>query len=454
MSVVYHGERFAGYRLVEVIGSTALATVHRAVDPDGRMVALRILDARPDGLTRQRLVREWAIAGGIRHPHILPMYGTGEAEGRLFVAMRLVRGSDLATLLDGGRRVDPHRILTLLDGIAGALDAAHVLGLVHGDVTPAAILVETADGGDHAYLTGFGSDAPGTTDYAAPEQIDGSGVDPRTDVYALGRVLHHCLVTESTGVSTGLDEILARATANRREDRYPTATALLAAVRRAIADPDFRDPEAAVLRRRPATPRPLWPWSPLVAAALSATALAATTGVAVGIHHVRPSAASNAGSATALAPRIPTQLLAPGVATDSPAPAPTVEAPSRATQATPPATPTPAAAASLPATPSPAPSTPVPVVTISPPLSGGNLYYATVRNTGPTELVAGASTLSNTAAATIVSDGCAGVHLAPGASCLVTVRVQPASPGSAPSVLSVPLSDGTPVTFVLNGLAP
>jgi serine/threonine protein kinase len=455
MSVVYHGERFAGYRLVEVIGSTPQATTHRAVDPEGRTVAVRILDARPDALTRGRFLREWAIAGDLHHPHIVPMYDTGEAEGRLYIVMRYVRGGDLATLLAGGSPLDPDRAVALLAQVAAALDAAHAGGLVHGHLTPARILVEAGEGGEHAYLTGFGAETANPAEYAAPEQVDGGGVDARTDVYALGRILQHCLFSDpGRRLSAGLDEIVARAVARRREDRYPTATSFLAAARRAIAEPGYHDPAAAALRSRPSAPRPLWPWSPLVAASLLATVLAATTGVAIGVHHATISGASNTASATALA-RVPTQLLAPGSAAAPATPAPRVGASSSPTIATPPPAPAPDATQSVPVTtPAPAVHTPAPVIAISPPLSGGTLFYATVRNTGQTDLVAGASTLTDTAAAAIVSDGCAGVHLAPGGSCLVTVRVQPATPGSAGSVLSVPISDGRPVTFTLNGLAP
>ena len=93
-----------------------------------------------------------------------------------------------------------------------------------------------------------------------------------------------------------------------------------------------------------------------------------------------------------------------------------------------------------------------PGLPITPPLSGGNLFYATVHNTGQTDLVAGGSSLSSVATAAIVHDGCAGAHLAPGGSCQVTVRVQPSAPLGGSTVLSVPLSDGKPVTFTLPGI--
>ena len=457
MSVAYHGERFGGYRLIELIGCTAMATVHRAVDPAGRTVALKILDGHPDGPARQHLLHVSAMVRDLHHPHIVPIHEAGEAEGRLFIATRYVPGGDLAGLLAGGRRLDPHRAVALLTEVAGALDAVHAHGLVHGGVKPANILVDTSDGIERAYLTDVGTPgdrgsgdttAAGTStpEYLAPEQVDGGSTDARTDVHALGCVVRRCL-DPTHRLSAGLDEIVARALAMRKDDRYPSATAFLTAVRRAIAEPGYHDPAALALRNRPASPRPRWLWSPLVATAVTGTALAAATGVAIGVHHGVGGGAQNTGSATALVPRIPTHLLAPRSTASAPTPSP---APS--TPPSPVATPGPEVASTIPlATPSAAPTQP-PGLPITPPLSGGNLFSATVHNTGQTDLVAGASSLSSVATAAIVHDGCAGAHLAPGGSCQVTVRVQPSAPLGSSTVLSVPLSDGKPVTFTLPGI--
>ena len=446
MSVAYHGERFGGYRLIELIGCTASATVHRAVDSEGRTVALKILDARPDEPARQRLARVSAILRDVHHPHIASVYNTGEADGRLFITTRYVPGGDLTALLARGH-LDPDRAVTLLTGVAAALDAAHARGLVHGAVKPANILVATPDGAEHALLTDFGASAMSAPEHMAPEQLDGGEVDPRTDIHALGTVLRCCL-DPGCRVPDGLDEVIARATATNREDRYPTASAFLTAARRAIAEPGYRDPAAAALRSRPAPARPRWLWSPLAAAAYTATVLATATGAVIGVHHATTGSAQNAASATALAPRAPTGLLSPRSTATARSSSPAAST-SASPPATPSAAPTPDVAATAPAASPPATPSQPPAISISSPLSGGHLFYATVRNTGQTDLVAGASSLSSIATAAIVHDGCAGTHLAPGASCLVTVRVQTSGPADSPTVLSVPLSDGTPVTFTL-----
>ena len=448
MSVAYHGERFGGYRLVELVGSTASATVHRAVDSEGRTVALKILDERLDEPARQRLARVSATLRDLHQPHIAPVHDTGEAHGRLCIATRYVPGGDLAALIARGDHLDADRAVTLLTGVAVALDAAHARGLIHGAVKPANILIATPDGADHALLTDFGTSATRTPEFLAPEQVDGDEADPRTDVYALGTVLRFCL--DPGRRADGLDEVIARATASNRQHRYPTASAFLTTARRAIAEPGYRDPGAAAFRNRPAPPRPRWLWSPVAATAYTATVLATATGAVIGVHQGLTGSTQNAASSTALAPRMSTGLLAPR---STPTLAPGTPAPraSASPPPTPSATPTSDAVATAPAASAAATPTPSPVISISPPLSGGNLYYATVRNTGQTDLVAGASSLSSIATAAIVHDGCAGTHLAPGASCQVTVRVQTSGPAGSPTVLSVPISDGKPVTFVLPG---
>lgn len=449
MSVAYHGERYAGYRLVELIGCTSVSTVHRAVDPDGRTVAVKILDGRRDAAARERVLREAAIARDLHHPHIVPVHETGEAEGRLFIAMDLVAGGDLGGRLAAGERLDPEGAVALLAGVAAALDAAHTAGLVHGDVKPSNILVDPVDG--IARLSDFGS-GTGTPEDMAPEQLDGAVADARTDLYGLAVVLRRCLDPRRR-LTDGLEEVLARGAARRRDDRYPTAATFLAAVRSAIAEPRYRDPAAAALNIRPAAPRRPLPLSPMLVAAVTATALAGTAGLVVDLHGRSAGGSAATASTTARPPAISGGLLAPGTVPASPTPssAPSASTAPVATSAT---TPAPAVVPTTPATP-PAPAAPTasPILSISPPLSGGNVFYATVRNTGQTDLVAGAGTLTNTAVGSIVHDGCAGVHLAPGGSCIVTVRLQQVGQGPSTTVLSVPLSDGRPVTFTMQAIS-
>ena len=134
------------------------------------------------------------------------MYGAGEENGQLFIAMRFVDGTDLEALLRDGA-LEPGRAAALVAQVGEALDAAHARGLVHRDVKPANVLVAEVGGAEQAYLTDFGltRDAArsdgltktgqwvGTIAYVAPEQIRGEPVDARADIYALGAVLYQCL---------------------------------------------------------------------------------------------------------------------------------------------------------------------------------------------------------------------------------------------------------------------
>jgi len=153
------------------------------------------------------LASESRLAASIEHPNVIPVYEAGEDDGLLFIAMRLVEGTDLADLLDRGGALETPRTVRLIGQLAGALDAAHAHGLVHRDVKPANVLL-TRD--EHLYLTDFGvakhigagegvtqaGQWVGTLDYLAPEQIRGEAVGASADVYALAGVLHRCLTGE------------------------------------------------------------------------------------------------------------------------------------------------------------------------------------------------------------------------------------------------------------------
>src|SRR5207249_8673118 len=118
------------------------------------------------------------------HPAIIPIYDAGEVAGQLYIAMRLVEGTDLKRLLAEQGRLAPERTLQLVDHLADALDAAHERGLVHRDVKPSNVLIDQRG---HCYLADFGLSrrladqssglgdgrSLGTVDYVAPEQIRG-----------------------------------------------------------------------------------------------------------------------------------------------------------------------------------------------------------------------------------------------------------------------------------------
>ena len=197
-------EFVAGFRIEELIGRGAMAEVYRAQDETGRTVALKLLDAS-DERFRQRFLRESQIAAQLDHPHVVRTLASGEDGDHLYLAMELVDGSDLRRILREEGRLDPERAVALVEQVASALDQAHGKGLVHRDVKPGNILVSGDP--EHAYVCDFGlarhvasvssltgeRGFVGTIDYVPPEQIEGSTVDARADVYSLGCVLYECL---------------------------------------------------------------------------------------------------------------------------------------------------------------------------------------------------------------------------------------------------------------------
>jgi serine/threonine protein kinase len=201
------GSRIAGYVIEKQIGAGGMAVVFRARDEMlGRLAAVKVI-APPmagDPEFRARFLRESRAAAAINSQHIIPVYGAGEAEGTLYIATRFAAGGDLAALARrAGGFLAPDRAATLVAQVASALDAAHAAGLVHRDVKPQNILIDsTPELPEHAFLSDFGltkgtgsstgltaaGQFVGTPEYCAPEQIRAASVDGRADQYALGCV--------------------------------------------------------------------------------------------------------------------------------------------------------------------------------------------------------------------------------------------------------------------------
>ena len=268
------GTEIAGYRIESLIARGGMGEVYLATQsfPE-RKVALKLLprDLASDQAFRERFIRESNAAASVEHPNIVPVYGAGDAEGELYIAMRYVQGEDLRSLLDREGPLSPDRAVRICSQIAEALEEAHEHGLVHRDVKPGNILISK---GDRAYLTDFGlirrskletdltktGQFMGTVDYVAPEQIKGDEVDGRADIYSLGCVLYECLVgvppfRKDTEVATlyahledvppmlsakrpelprELDATIAKAMAKKPDDRFATAGKLAAAVRGSV----------------------------------------------------------------------------------------------------------------------------------------------------------------------------------------------------------------------------
>src|ERR1700761_7818943 len=127
------GTPFGRYRLIELLGRGGMGEVWRAYDTEiDRVVALKMLLAQfgADATFEHRFRREARAAARLDDPHVVPIYDVGEIDGRLYVAMRLINGEDLQTLLDRGP-LEPDRAVRIVEQIASALHAAHNVGLVH-----------------------------------------------------------------------------------------------------------------------------------------------------------------------------------------------------------------------------------------------------------------------------------------------------------------------------------
>jgi serine/threonine protein kinase len=267
------GATFADHRILGVAGRGAMGTVFRAHHLKlDREVALKVIapELSEDREFRIRFQREYEAEVSIRHPNVVRVYGAGAKNGRLYVTMQYVNGSDLAKLLAGGRRLPPAYAARLIAQVADALDAAHAVGIVHRDVKPANILLEGEGDAARCILTDFGlmknvnaSAAPltqagsflGSCDYAAPEQLLGErSIDARVDIYALGCVLYQAVTGE-----VPFPRPVSAATMMAHIDQPPPSIsehapdappALDAVVRTAMAkDPDERYPTAGALGR-------------------------------------------------------------------------------------------------------------------------------------------------------------------------------------------------------------
>jgi serine/threonine protein kinase len=240
----------------------------------GRTVALKFLprDMSADPQFRERFRREGPIQAAIDHPHIATVYEAGEAEGGLFITMRLVEGTTLKDEIVS-HRLAPTRTVHLLAQVADALDAAHGVALIHRDVKPQNVLIGA---GDHAYLADFGltkshdwdaltvtGQLVGTIDYISPELAQGRPATGASDIYALTCVLYECLTgvvpfdrpsepailfahiseppprlsERRPDLPAALDELILNGMAKDPHERPASASALMRDAARALAEP-------------------------------------------------------------------------------------------------------------------------------------------------------------------------------------------------------------------------
>jgi serine/threonine-protein kinase len=272
-------ERFASiadalsprYRLERLLQSGVAAYVFLAEDrTSGRRVAVKVLrDEMTATVSAERFMAEIRVAAGLRHPNIVPVCGSGDANGLPYYVMPFIDGETLRARLSRLGRIPLLETLRITEDVACALQFAHRHHVVHRDIKPENVMLD----GDRALVLDFGIalaldalEMPrrtlpgltlGTVNYMSPEQLDGEmAVDGRSDVYGLACVVYEMLcgrppftgtapavirrhLTEKprplssvcSGASPQIGAVLARALSKQPDVRYPTAGDFLTALR-------------------------------------------------------------------------------------------------------------------------------------------------------------------------------------------------------------------------------
>jgi serine/threonine protein kinase/tetratricopeptide (TPR) repeat protein len=262
------------YRFDRQLGVGGMATVYLAEDrKHARDIAIKVL--RPDvaeTLGRERFLREIQLAARLNHPHILPLYDSGEAAGYLYFVMPVMQGRTLRDFLAQESPLPLDTALRIVMEVADALDYAHRHGIVHRDIKPENILLHEG----HAVVADFGigkaivaaSSATGalftqmgvtvgTPAYMSPEQAAGEEIDGRSDLFALGCVVYEMLTGEvaftapsvqgvlskrfvyspppitasQPGIPAIVSDTVARLLRRQREERFTTGADVIAALR-------------------------------------------------------------------------------------------------------------------------------------------------------------------------------------------------------------------------------
>jgi eukaryotic-like serine/threonine-protein kinase len=222
--------RFGRYEVLDKLGEGAMGVVYRARDEAlGRTVALKMLSADLDAEEElhQRFHREAEAIGRLSHPNIVTVYDLGEAEGHLFMAMELLDGDDLRSLIERQIDVPVADRVNVLAQISEGLAYAHSRGVVHRDIKPANIVV-TSSGRVRILDFGLARVATratitrqgvilGTPDYMSPEQAMGKTVDARSDVFSAGAVFYEFLTFQKPFKGRTLHAVLYQIISERPE---------------------------------------------------------------------------------------------------------------------------------------------------------------------------------------------------------------------------------------------
>ena len=254
------------YELLEEIGAGGFGRVYRVRDLGlEREVAIKVLHPAltADPGVMERFRREAQLAARLRHPNIVSIYDIQSRAGLQWYVMELVPGANLAQIVKKDGPFPPQKTIRVLFEALSALEHAHALGLVHRDIKPENMLLEPTgllritDFGLALALRGdrFGgaTSRSGTPQFAAPEQLLGERVDPRTDLYSLGAVAYFTLLGRPPFEGPTPEAILAKQTTDAlpalRQARADVSREIEEVLRRAVrSDPAERYPNAPAFR--------------------------------------------------------------------------------------------------------------------------------------------------------------------------------------------------------------
>lgn len=281
------GQKLGQYQILSLLGEGGMATVYRAQqDNVGRQVAIKVINAdyAADPSFRSRFEREARTIAALSHPHILKLFDYGQQDDTAYLVMELMSGGSLNEVLEKGR-LPLRQISKFLNQISGALDYAHAQGVVHRDLKPHNVLLDSTG---NAFLTDFGlarilsgksqmtqsGILIGTVGYMSPEQWRGEPATPASDIYSLGIMTfemvagkrpfdldstHGMMYAHLTtpppmeilpdDVPLNMKRILDYALAKQARDRYQTAGALATDFQNVLDD----KPLATQTLNRPST---------------------------------------------------------------------------------------------------------------------------------------------------------------------------------------------------------
>ncbi|GAB5493103.1 MAG: hypothetical protein Phog2KO_33180 [Phototrophicaceae bacterium] len=201
------GQIIRNYKIEDFIGQGGHGTVYRAINlVSDEVVAIKIMltEHLEDKTMIQRIIQEADIIGNLQHPNIVPLIEFWQDDGGIYLVMPWYSGGDLRAYIKENQPIQPQMLSNILTQICDALDHAHAVHIIHRDIKPENILL---DNKNNAYLSDFGfakrtnnsvnittvGDVVGTANYLSPEQIMGYDIGNKTDIYALGIVIHEIL---------------------------------------------------------------------------------------------------------------------------------------------------------------------------------------------------------------------------------------------------------------------